>query len=543
MTPNGNNHGSTTARPETLRSRGPSFPGADSNDGTWVDTLHAYVVALDSDLRVHHVNRRLADKLEGLPRDLEHCLGTPSRSGSVTRLLRIARQTRQPVSFHTRLHTGQDVEWRVYAEDGGQNRLLVLGTQSGAADGPLAVEPHRQAEIYKFALDVAAIVAVTDARGKIIYVNDKTCEISKYERHELLGQDHRILNSGYHSKDFFQQMWRTIGRGKVWRGDVRNRAKDGTFYWVATTVVPVLDHRGKPAQYIAIRNEITERKLAESSLERTIRELAMAREQDRLHLEQLERAMSRLEEANAKIREEQAKLVQAEKLSSIGFLSAGVAHEINNPVAGVKACVLALRANKTKPEKREAYFDTIEEGLERIQSIVRALLDFSRQNSAEPRPVSVAELVDACWRLTAPVARKRGVELGAADFDEAYVWVDRNQAMQATMNLLVNAVQAAPEGSEVKVGFRRDGERVGITFRDEGPGMTKDVLMKACDPFFSTKPEGEGTGLGLAVTLSIARSNGGDLEFETREGEGTTAVLWLPKAEPPPPTLTLGETP
>jgi PAS domain S-box-containing protein len=346
----------------------------------------------------------------------------------------------------------------------------------------IAGDAVRALEQFKYALDQAAIVAITDQRGIITYANDKFCAISQYSRDELLGRDHRLINSGFHPKDFIRDLWRTIAQGQVWRGEIRNRAKDGSFYWVDTTIVPLLDDGGRPRQYLAIRYDITERKAAEAKLR------------------------------------EQAALAQLGELASI------VAHEVRNPLAGLRGS-LQILATRLPPEMRERQIvGAMVDRIDALNERVRDILLFAGSGKAKIQPVTAGSvLAEAIASATAAVAGSSVEQTG----DPAVVQADPDLLRALLLNLVLNACQAsAGTGRPIVVTTTVAGETCRVAILDRGPGIPDEIRHRVFEPFFTTKHGG--TGLGLAIVKRLADLQNGSVSLEDRDGGGTAAVVTLP---------------
>lgn len=338
-------------------------------------------------------------------------------------------------------------------------------------------------EHMKYALDQSAIVAMTDVQGTITYVNDKFCEIARFSRDELIGGNHRLVNSGFHSPDFFREMYRTIASGQVWRGEIRNRAKDGTIYWVDTTIVPFLDERGRPQQYIAIRYDITERKQSEAAM----------------------RA--------------QTALVQLGKMAAI------VAHEVRNPLAGIRGAmqVMARRLPPGSPE--HGIVNEVVTRIDTLNDIVQDLLLFARPRQPVLESVPVAVLMRDTVSLLREDPRFEGVAIRMNETDLT-VAADPEQLKLVLLNLLINSAQAMDGKGQIDVLVRAVDGRVELRVIDQGPGIPPEAREHLFEPFFTTKHRG--TGLGLPTARRILEGHGGTVELDCPPGGGTIAIVRLP---------------
>jgi PAS domain S-box-containing protein len=219
----------------------------------------------------------------------------------------------------------------------------------------------------------------------------------------------------------------------------------------------------------------------------------------------------------------------SEKLASVGKLAAGVAHEINNPLGGILNCLYNLRKGTLSPIRQEEYWASMEDGVRRVQKIVRQLLDFSQQHEPEFSPADINRIVDQVLLLTTHLFAPNQIRLESElEHGLPSIMVDRHMIEQVLMNLILNAVQAMKNGGVLTIRTSVAEGICRVEVRDTGAGIPPAVLPRVFDPFFTTKGEGEGTGLGLSVNLGIVERHGGRILVESEVGKGTTFTLCLP---------------
>lgn len=358
----------------------------------------------------------------------------------------------------------------------------------------------RELEFQKFALDQHSIVSIADRAGKIVYTNDKFSEISQYSREELRGQDHRLLNSGYHPKSFFQEMWAVIGRGGVWRNEVRNRRKDGSYYWVDSTIVPFMDEFGKPIRYVSIRSDITARKQTDAEM------LA------------------------AKLAAEEASQAKSDFL-------ANMSHEIRTPMNGIIGMTELALDTELKPEQRE-YLGMVKHSADALLDIVNDILDFSKIEAGKMEIEEVEfcphTLLSQSVRAAALRAHQKGLEL-ILDVDSSIprrLLGDPGRLRQIVLNLISNAIKFTEQGEIVVSAslqsLPNETHKVALclSVRDTGIGIPADKQQAIFESFSqadtSTTRKYGGTGLGLTICTRLVDLMHGSIRVESEVGKGST---------------------
>ncbi|MFC1751111.1 DAHL domain-containing protein [Pseudomonadota bacterium] len=355
-----------------------------------------------------------------------------------------------------------------------------------------------QLNFQKNALDEHAIVSIADVAGRITYANEKFCDISGYSKEDLVGKNHRLIKSDEHSDLFFKDLWKTIANGKVWHGEIRNRSKDGSSYWVKSTIVPFLDKNGKPFQYVSIRTNITARKKMEADLNRAKNEA----------------------EVTNKMKSE--------------FL-ANMSHEIRTPMNAITGLThLALETDLD--DKQKDYLTKISDSANSLLGIINDILDISKieagKLSIESVPFNLENILDNVSSTLHVNADKKGIAINVSCAPEvpAYLIGDPLRLRQVLINISGNAVKFTDEGEiNIKVKTKARDEAKAVLFfevEDTGIGIPeakKEVLFQAFSQAdASTTREYGGTGLGLSICKSLVEMMGGTIGIDSEPGKGST---------------------
>ncbi len=354
----------------------------------------------------------------------------------------------------------------------------------------------RELELQHRALDEHAIVSIADTKGNITYINDKFCDISGYSREELMGKNHRILKSGEHAPEVYEELWRSISNGRTWHGEIKNLKKDGGYYWVQATIVPFLNDKGIPFQYVSIRTDITDRKRVEEEVK----------------------------EAN------QAKS---------DFLSS-MSHELRTPMNAILGFAQMLKYIPDAPlsEKQGAYIDNILQSGGYLMELINQVLELSKIEAGQVTlnivEVSARDIIDGCLIMISGRADKDGIVVvdQTASHDLPTVWTDSTRLTQVLLNLLSNAVKYNRKGGTVTLTCEEiPNHMLRFSVIDTGKGIPAEKhgdLFKPFDRLGREAKNIEGSGIGLTIAKETIGLLGGGIGFESVEGEGSTFWVDVP---------------
>ncbi|MGZ3862125.1 MAG: ATP-binding protein [Bacteroidia bacterium] len=379
------------------------------------------------------------------------------------------------------------------------------------------VSVNKDVSDYWFALNESSIVAVTDQKGIIQHVNDNFCKISKYGRNELIGKDHRIINSGYHPKEFIRELWTTIANGKIWKGELKNKAKDGTFYWVDTSIVPFLNQEGKPYKYLAIRADITQRKDAEEELKKSKEQLE-------------ERVMERTLELTSAL--EREKDLSEMKTRFVSMAS----HEFRTPLSAIlsSASLIEQYQLTEQKEKRQKHVDRIKSSVTNLTGILN---DFLSLDKIEQGKVEIEKETFNLKDFSEDVAEditgylKAGQKINYTHGGEEIISQDKKILRNVLLNLLSNACKYSPENKEIDFGTEVGKNRVIIRVKDSGIGIPESEQKNLFSKFYRAKNATniQGTGLGLNIVRRYVELMEGGISFTSKLNEGTTFTVEFPQ--------------
>ena len=443
--------------------------------------------------------------------------------GQSIRILLPPERQEEEASIMARLKAGERVDhfetFRL-AKDG--RRLAVSVTISPLKDGvgrvigaskivrDITERKQAETELVKMsrAIEQSPVtIVITDLAGNIEYVNPAFTKLTGYTKEEAIGKNPRILKSGKMTQEEYKRLWEALKTGHEWRGELLNRAKDGSLFWESAVISPILNKEGENTHYLAVKEDITHKKELEEQLR------------------------------------------QAQKMEAIGQLAGGVAHDFNNLLASTLMRLGLLQEDPDLSSDQKEALVEVERDAVRAANLTRQLLLFSRRQMARIQPMDVNVMIHDLLKMLRRLLGENIDVTFEGPSDVMWVCADAGMMEQVVMNLCINARDAMPGGGRLAIATTllelpshaaqlnpeaRPGTFVCLSVADTGCGMDDTVLKRIFEPFFTTKDVGKGTGLGLASVYGIVKQHEGWIEVKSAVGQGSLFSVYLPAAARPP---------
>lgn len=397
-------------------------------------------------------------------------------------------------------------------------------------------------EQYIEAIEQTNIISKTDPQGFITFVNDEFCAISGYSKEELIGKNHNIVRHPDVPKENFERLWKTIKAKKIYKATVKNKAKDGSTFYVNTTIVPILDPNGEICEYVAIRYDVTNEMLYKESLEKKEKELQTLNLELEKRVEEKTKELLRLNaDLQQRIAEEVAKnesrmrmIFWHSRLASMGEMLANIAHQWRQPLAELGIALFELKEalSANDPKNIETIYSHSQNLIANMSQTIENFATFFRPDKKR-EPFSIKQSIKEAIKIENAHLKRSMVDLKLSFVDEATVLGIPNELTQVFVNLLRNSLDAFEENGillrEIVIRSHITHEHCRIEYTDNGGGIETKKLYKIFEPYYTTKHKTKGTGLGLFIAKMICEEGfNGSIEVRSKHRRTTFTIL-LPR--------------
>jgi len=396
---------------------------------------------------------------------------------------------------------------------------------------------------YIEAIEKNNIVSKTDINGIITFANDEFCKISKYSKEELIGKNHNIVRHPDVPKEAFKKLWDTILAKKTYKATVKNMAKDGTTFYVNTTVIPILDENDNIIEFVAIRYDVTDAVFTAKELEKKEKELESLNatleeriKKQTLKLEELNKNLEiKIQKEVEKNREKDRIMFQQARFAAMGEMMANIAHQWRQPLSELGILLFKLKdaSLKNSIEEFEKDYNDCKVVINRMSKTIDDFRDFFKP-TREKSDFYIEDSIEEAIFIIKETLKSHNIKINFNNKHSIIVNGYPNEILQVILNILNNAKDAliskGKNHKKIDIQISSSNNQVKIFICDNGGGINENILEKVFDPYFTTKHSKQGTGIGLYMSKKIIEQNGGSIEVSNKK-DGACFMIKLPKKQ------------